>query len=336
MKFGPVPVSECLGGIMAHAVRRDGLILKKGTPIGAGEHKQLVEAGVESVVVARLEPGDVGEDEAARRLAQALAGDHIRVEAPFTGRANLFASTSGVLTLDVAAIEAINAPDERITLATLSPFKAVVEGEMVGTVKIIPFAIEAAALAGALTRCGQGLRVAPYQPHRVAVISTLLPGLKSSIVEKTLRVTEDRLTPLGSSLVAQAQVAHETGALARAIQDLEPAADMLIIFGASAISDRLDVIPAAIIAAGGLVTQLGMPVDPGNLLLLGRTSCGVPVLGAPGCARSPRENGFDFVLQRLLAGIEVSAADIRRMGAGGLLMEIISRPQPRAGGRSDA
>lgn len=335
MKFGPVPVAECLGGIIAHAVRRDSLILKKGTPIGALEYGQLVDAGVGSVVVAQLEPGDVGEDEAARRLAQVLAGDHIRVEAPFTGRANLFASISGVLIIDLAAIDAINAPDERITAATLSPFKAVVEGEMVGTVKIIPFAIEAAALASALVRCGSGLRIAPFRPHRVALISTLLPGLKSSIIEKTLRVTEDRLTPLGSSLVAQAQVAHELGALTRAIQDLEPSADMLIIFGASAISDRLDVIPAAVVAAGGSVTQLGMPVDPGNLLLLGRTALGVPVLGAPGCARSARENGFDFVLQRLLAGLDVSAADIRRMGAGGLLMEIISRPQPRAGGRSD-
>ena len=332
MKFGPVPVEECLGGIIAHAVRRDGLMLKKGTLVGPREHRQLIEAGVGSVMIARLEPGDIGEDEAASQLARALAGDHIQVEPPFTGRANLFADSAGLLIFDGATIDAINAPDERITVATLSPLKAVVEGEMVGTVKIIPFAVEAAALQSALSRRGTGLRIAPFIPQRVAVISTLLPSLKPTTIEKTLRVTEDRLTPLGSSIVAQAQVAHETDALTRAILDLEQSTDLLIIFGASAISDRLDVIPAAIIAAGGSVTQLGMPVDPGNLLLLGRTGAGGAVIGAPGCARSSRENGFDFVLQRLLAGLEVSAASIRAMGAGGLMMEIISRPQPRGGG----
>ncbi|MBV1706542.1 MAG: molybdopterin-binding protein [Hyphomicrobiales bacterium] len=334
MKFGPVPVAESLGGIIAHAVRRDGLMLKKGTLVGAREHRQLLDAGITSVMIARLEPGDIGEDEAASRLALALAGAHVKVEAPFTGRANLFADTAGLLIFESATIDAINAPDERITVATLGALKAVVEGEMVGTVKIIPFALEAPALESALTRCGSGLRIAPFRAHRVAVISTVLPSLKPATIEKTLRVTEDRLTPLGSSVVAQAQVAHETEALTRAILDLEHSADLLIIFGASAISDRLDVIPSALVAAGGSVTQLGMPVDPGNLLLLGRTSAGTPVIGAPGCARSPRENGFDFVLQRLLAGVEVSAASIRAMGAGGLMMEIISRPQPRGGGGS--
>jgi molybdenum cofactor cytidylyltransferase len=71
-----------------------------------------------------------------------------------------------------------------------------------------------------------------------------------------------------------------------------------------------------------------MPVDPGNLLLIGSAG-GVPVLGAPGCARSPVENGFDWVLMRLLAGLKVRRADLTGMGVGGLLMEIVTRPQPR-------
>ena len=107
----------------------------------------------------------------------------------------------------------------------------------------------------------------------------------------------------------------------------------MVIFGASAIADRRDVIPAGIEAAGGEVAHLGMPVDPGNLLLIGSYD-GVPVIGAPGCARSPKENGFDWVLHRLLAGLAVRRADIVAMGVGGLLTEIVSRPQPRAGGDS--
>ena len=86
-------------------------------------------------------------------------------------------------------------------------------------------------------------------------------------------------------------------------------------------------------SAGGEIEQLGMPVDPGNLLLIGcilDRDRKVHVLGAPGCARSPKENGFDWVLHRLLAGIDVTSRDIRRMGAGGLLMEIVDRGQLRA------
>lgn len=111
----------------------------------------------------------------------------------------------------------------------------------------------------------------------------------------------------------------------------EDRADLVVIFGASAIADRRDVIPAGIEAAGGSVAHLGMPVDPGNLLLVGAYGP-VPVIGAPGCARSPKENGFDWVLHRLLAALPVTRADIVALGVGGLLMEIVSRPQPRSGG----
>jgi molybdenum cofactor cytidylyltransferase len=103
---------------------------------------------------------------------------------------------------------------------------------------------------------------------------------------------------------------------------------MAIVFGASAIADRRDVIPAALEAIGGRVEHFGMPVDPGNLLMIGSVGA-TPVLGAPGCARSPKENGFDWVLMRLLAGLPVQREDITGLGVGGLLMEIVTRPQPR-------
>src|SRR5262249_47827061 len=109
---------------------------------------------------------------------------------------------------------------------------------------------------------------------------------------------------------------------------LQAGAELVLVFGASAIADRRDVIPAAIEAAGGAVEHFGMPVDPGNLMLIGELA-GRPVLGAPGCARSPKENGFDWILARLLAGLPVSRADITGLGVGGLLMEIVTRPQPR-------
>ena len=335
MRFGPVEVAAAAGGVVAHSVRRDALILKKGQVIGAAEIAALHSAGVHSVVVARLEAGDVGEDEAALKLARAVAGENLRVDKPFTGRSNLFAEAAGVFVADATGIDRINMIDESVTLATLPPYRTVVAGEMVATVKIIPFAVPGAVLEQSVASAALArLSVRPFKALRVGVVSTVLPGLKASVIDKTLRILEGRLAPAQAQIVKELRTPHETSALAEAIAQILPSSDLVIVFGASAITDRRDVIPAAIEAAGGRIEHLGMPVDPGNLLLIGSFGEGgsrKPVLGAPGCARSPAENGFDWVLHRLLAGIEVTGADVKRMGAGGLLMEIVSRGQLRTG-----
>jgi len=166
--------------------------------------------------------------------------------------------------------------------------------------------------------------------RKVGVISTLLPGLADKVIEKTIRVTEERLAPAGATIVAERRVPHETRALAQALDEvLKAGAEMVVVFGASAIADRRDVIPAAVEQVGGRIEHFGMPVDPGNLMLVAEAE-GRPVLGAPGCARSPKENGFDWILMRLLAGLPIKRSDITGLGVGGLLMEIVTRPQPRA------
>jgi molybdenum cofactor cytidylyltransferase len=332
MKFGSFPLEEARGGVAVHSVRRDKLVLKKGTAIGDAEIAALRAAGVEEIVVAKLEPGDIGEDAAAQALAEAARGENVRVEQAFTGRANLFAEKAGVLVADKTAIDRANAVDEAITFATLAAFSAVAEGQMIATAKIIPFAIDRAAHDAALdaAKTSRGLvRVAPYTIRKVGVISTRLPGLAEKIIEKTLKVTRERLAPAGAAIVAEKRIDHDSAKLSQAIGEMLGAgAELVLIFGASAIADRRDAIPSAIEASGGRIEHFGMPVDPGNLMLIGEVG-GTPVLGAPGCARSPKENGFDWVLSRLLAGIRVTRAEIAGMGVGGLLMEIVTRPQPR-------
>jgi molybdenum cofactor cytidylyltransferase len=334
MRFGPLPPREAVGGVAAHAIRTEGFVLKKGTVVSEADAEALEKAGIHEVVVARLDPGDVGEDIAAERLAHAMAGPEVIVEAPFTGRSNLFAATAGVLVIDAAAVDELNNLDEAVALATLPAFKPVEEGEMIGTMKIVPFAIAGDLLAKAEAVCRAAaplMRVAPWRGGSVGVVSTMLPGLQEKVVKKTLRVLDSRLEPAGAHIGREVRVPHETAPLTEALKALEGEGhDMVLVFGASAVTDRRDVVPAAIEAAGGKVEHLGMPVDPGQLLVLGRMANGKPVLGAPGCARSPKENGFDWVLHRLLAGIPVTPNDIKGMGLGGLLMEIVSRPQPRA------
>jgi len=333
MKFGAVAPADALGGVVVHSIRKDGLVLKKGTLIGASEIEALGKAGITAITVARLEPGDISEDEAAGDIAMTVAGEGVRVDPAFTGRANLFAETGGVLVVDREAIDRLNEVDPEITLATLEAYAPVVPGKMIATVKIIPFAVSGKARDRAVEVAHSAkplVRVAPYRIKRVGVISTLLPGLADKVIEKTLRVTAERLAPAGAKIIAERRVPHDAAALTKAIDEtLNSGAELVLVFGASAIADRRDVIPAAIEAAGGAVEHFGMPVDPGNLMLIGSAQ-GRPVLGAPGCARSPKENGFDWVLARLLCGLPVTRHDIMGMGVGGLLMEIVTRPQPRA------
>ena len=330
MKFGPASPADAIGGVTVHTLRQGSLVLKKGTTIGPAEVEALNRAGVKEIVVVRLEEGEVSEDVAAASIARAVAGEGIHVERAFTGRANLFSSKAGVLVVDRDKVDRINAVDEAITFATLSAYKPVVEGEMIATVKLIPFGVEAKLRDAAVAAAnGRALRIAPYVIKRVGVVSTLLPGLAPKVVDKTLRVTAERLAPAGATIIGERRVPHEEAALKLAIKELLGlGAELVIVFGASAIADRRDVIPAAISGIGGAIEHFGMPVDPGNLLLIGNAG-GVPVLGAPGCARSPVENGFDWVLMRLLADLKVTRAELTGMGVGGLLMEIVTRPQPR-------
>jgi len=332
MKFGSVPIAEAVGGTAVHSIRQGDFVLKKGTLIGPAEVAALKTAGVKEITVARLDPGDVSEDQAAADIAAAIAGEGVRIDRAFTGRCNLFAESAGVLVVDRDAVDALNRIDEAVTLATLSAYKPVVEGEMIATVKIIPFAVAKAARDQAMAAAAKAkpvIRVAPYKLRKIGVVSTLLPGLAPKVIEKTLKITTARIAPAGATIIAEKRVPHDQAALARAIDELLKAgAELVIVFGASAIADRRDVIPAAIEAVGGDIEHFGMPVDPGNLMLIGKAR-GQPVLGAPGCARSPKENGFDWILMRLLAGLPVTRADVTGMGVGGLLMEIVTRPQPR-------
>ncbi len=330
MKFGPAKPEEAVGGVTVHTLRQGSLVMKKGTTIGQAEVDALNAAGIEQIVVVRLEDGDVSEDVAAADIAGAIASDGVMVERAFTGRANLFATRPGVLVVDRDAVDRINNVDEAITFATLAAYKPVVEGEMIATVKLIPFGVEGKLRDTAVKAAGRdALRVAPYIIKRIGVVSTMLPGLVPKVIDKTLRVTAERLAPAGAKIVVEKRVPHDEEALAAAIAEvLKLDVEMVIVFGASAIADRRDVIPAAIVANGGTVNHFGMPVDPGNLLLLGAAD-GRPVIGAPGCARSPVENGFDWVLMRMLAGLPIKRSDITGFGVGGLLMEIVTRPQPR-------
>ena len=326
-------VARALGAVLAHSVSHAEGVFKKGRVLSADDIALLADSGVAMVFAARLGADDVSEDAAARAIAGRLFGEGVTAQEPFTGRANLYAAQHGVVVLDEARVNALNHVHESITLATVDAYAVVEQRQMVATVKIIPFAVPRKILDQALAEIGNAplLSVAALSPRRVGLVITRLPRSKASLLEKSEAAMRERVKALGSDISDIVICDHDIGAVRKAVHQLQAAScNPILLFGASAIVDRGDVIPAGLVAAGGEVVHLGMPVDPGNLMMLGRLD-DVPVIGVPSCARSPKVNGFDWALERVLAGIPVSAHDIMDMGAGGLLAEISSRPLPREG-----
>lgn len=330
MKFGPVAIDDATGAILAHATSTPERRFRKAHRLSDEDVAELKAAGVGEVIVAALDADDVTEDEAAGQIAGVLLVEGVETKPAGTGRANLHAKAAGVFTVDRVLIDAINRVDPAITIATVAEYAAVEAGQMVATVKIIPFAVKRGLVERAveIAKERQAFAVKPFRPMTVGVIQTTLPTLKESVLAKTVKITEARLARSGSRITAERRTGHRDVDVAEALKALLPGNDMVVMFGASAMADPDDVIPAAIRIAGGEVIRAGMPVDPGNLIVVGRLD-GKPVLGAPGCARSPKENGFDWVLDRLIAGIDVGDVEIAGLGVGGLLMEIPTRPQPR-------
>ncbi len=334
MKFADTPLDCTVGAVLAHATTLGDQRLKKGHVLSAQDIALAKALGIASLVVAILDEHDVGEDDAARRIAAPLANEAIATSAPFTGRVNLISEVSGLFFADADEIDALNRVDPAITIATLATGTFVRPGDMVATVKIIPFAAAQGDVAEAVELASADLmQIQPAQPKRVRLIATTLPSLKTSVMDKTRRLLDARLDHLGSICIDETRIPHTRAAVSEALSSGNEDADLVVVFGASAIADMADVIPAGLLDAGGTVERLGMPVDPGNLLLLGRLG-DKPVIGAPGCARSPAENGFDWVLQRLVCDLPITSKQISGLGVGGLLKEISTRPQPRAGNQS--
>lgn len=338
MQFGRVKLSQARGAILAHNLKTPNRLLRKGALIDAKIHKLLTESGYTEITVARLEPGDIPEGQAAIMLGEALLplapqAPLIKRSGDVHGRVNLFAQSAGLLRLNTEKIQQLNQLDEAITLATLPDYAVVEPGTMIATLKIIPFAVGFETMQAALGLIAAGapaFTLKPFAALKTALILSTLPQLKDAAITHTIEATKSRIEARTGTMLPPLITPHETAALTAAINHPQHQnADIILISGASAVTDRLDVAPAAIMAAGGEITHFGMPVDPGNLICFGQIGA-KPVIILPGCARSPKLNGIDWVLDRIFAAEPIPPAAIAAMGIGGLLKEAESRPAPRA------
>ena len=331
MKFGPVAISEAAGAVLAHSVGLGAKRLRKGRVLTDADLQELRAAGHTEVTIARLGADDLDEDTAAMHLARALVPDPqaagLALRPVGTGRVNIIAQGPGLLSVNANLVNAVNAVDPAITVATLPDLMRLDPGAMVATVKIIAYGVAASALAQACAAGRAALHLAPPVLRRASLVQTQVQPLEDGV--KGHSVTAARLERLGVGLDPLCLVPHQIAPLAQALRQAQ--GDLVLILTGSATSDLHDTAPEAVRRAGGQVLHFGMPVDPGNLLFLGHLGARA-VIGLPGCAKSPALNGADWVMERIICGFDVTPADIMSMGVGGLLKEIPTRPRPRRQG----
>lgn len=325
MKFGAVPVGEAESAVLAHSVAVPGGRLRKGRVLTADDLAVLADAGLREVIVARLEAGDLGEDEAAANLADALVAGAagLRLSVAATGRVNVIADCPGLAAIDATAIHAVNAIDPMVTVATVPPLHRMDAGGLVATIKVISYGVAGQSVGDAILAARGAIGLHRPVVRDVALIET---SVGAKISDKGAKALQERLARLGVTYAGRSVVTHDVKPLAAGLRGSN--AEVICILTGSATSDMRDTAPEAVRAAGGEVLHFGMPVDPGNLLFIGSMNDRT-VIGLPGCARSPALNGADWVLERVLCGVPVTVADIAAMGVGGLLKEIPSRPHPR-------
>ncbi len=349
MRFGPVSIDQAVGKILGHNIAGDDgrRALRKGKPLSARDITVLRGLGRHTIYVAELVPGDVDENQAAGRIADAVRGPHLRLSGQTTGRANLLAETLGLLRVDVTRLVQLNL-GEAVTLATLPNHSVVRPGQIAATLKIIAYALpedqvrEAEQIGRCATVDGRSvlaplLRLDPLPTRSAGLILSGSPSAAARMTPGFTQAVRARLEHWGSRLDQVDFVPLEDPSGEISLSDtlraqIQQGREIVILAGETAIMDRHDIAPRAVERAGGEVTVFGAPVDPGNLLMLahlkGRDG-DVPIIGAPGCARSPKQNIIDLVIPRLLAGDRLTKMDIVLLGHGGLLEDVVERGRPR-------
>ncbi len=327
MKFGPIPVKEAEGKVLAHNMARaEGRgAFRKGKTLTAEDVAAMILEGHQTVYTAELEDGDLGEDAAAQRVAEAAAGSGLRLKGPAEGRVNLESLVRGVVRVDSARLERVNSC-EGITFASLPAWSLVEAGQNVATVKIIPYALPSALVdqaEAAATGDSPLIQVAELKSRRVGLVFSGLPAALGRVVRTFEQPLRKKIEAFGSTVAAMNLVRLEglqtEDALAEALrQQVGEGIELIMMAGDTSIMDRNDLTPRAVVCAGGQVDCIGAPVEPGNLLMLAALGS-VAVVGVPGCVRSPKPTVIDRILPALLAGDRLTAVDVARLGLGGLM-----------------
>ncbi|MCR4418767.1 MAG: molybdopterin-binding protein [Clostridia bacterium] len=320
-----MPVRDSIGMALGHDLTRvvagrfKGPAFRRGHVVRPEDVPELLSMGREYVYVYEPEAGEVHEDDAACRLAQALAGPGLKVTPPQEGRANLVAEGPGLLRVYRPVVEAVNREGDA-AVATLHDGQPVQSGEMVAGVKIIPLAVREewlAQLERRLAPLGPAAEVKPWRQVRIGAIITGNELATGRVADAFAPALKGKLSAFEQELERVLYLPDDAKAIARAIQQMvTEGLQMVLVCGGMSV-DPDDTTPAGIRRTGARVVTRGTPIFPGAMFMFAYLDT-VPLLGLPACVMHDPATVFDLVLPRLLAGETLSREDILSRAVGGL------------------
>ena len=330
MIFGEIKTESSENAILSSSITIDNkqskVKIKKGTQIDKDHINLLLQNNINSIVCAQLEKNDVEENLAVHKISQSLVNkknSNLKISKAHEGRSNIISNVDGVLKFDSHQLFCVNSVADEIGVASLKEYSFVKKNQIIASIKSITFSINNYVLEKIQKEAINCFQVLPFLKLNVHLIQTKTKDTLDKVLNKTFLVTEQRLKTFGINNFVNKTCDHNIKSLSENIKiSVNQGADVIFVFGASAISDIKDIIPESLKQNNGSIIRLGMPVEPGNLMLLGKIKTSernVTFIGMPGCARSPKENGVDWITWRIFCGLEVSNKDINHMGNGGLL-----------------
>jgi len=338
MMMKEIPVQEAVGRVLFHDITRivpgefHGRAFKKGHVIAEDDVPKLLNLGKDNIYVLDLEEGFVHENEAALRIARAAIGNGIQMAEPVEGKVTMTAVRKGLLKVNVAALNRINAIDE-VVLATLHTDQQVTSRKQVAGTRIIPLFTEeekVCQVEAICRECFPVIEIRSFRALKVGLVTTGNEVYHGRIEDKFGPVVREKFAQLGCEVMRQVLVSDNVPMTVKAIHDLiDEGAEMVVTTGGMSV-DPDDRTPASIRAAGGQVVTYGSPTFPGAMFMLAYIGK-VPVIGLPGCAMYHKATVFDLIVPRILAGETVTRADIAGMGHGGFCLSCTECRYPNCG-----
>ncbi len=322
-----IPVEQAVGQVLCHDMTQiipgvsKGPRFRKGHIVTPEDIPVLLSMGKESIYVFELAPGWLHEDEAAERLCALCIGEGMERSGPKEGKIELTAGRDGVLMVDTARLNAVNAIEE-LMIATRKGGRPVRKGDKLCGTRVIPLVIEEEKLRAAEQAAGDKplLQLLPYKLKTAAVITTGSEVAKGRITDRFTPVVEKKLSEFGIRMTEHRVVDDGMDNLLEALAEMrKKPVDMILCTGGMSV-DPDDNTPGAIRRSGARIVTYGAPVLPGAMFLLGYYEDGRPVMGLPGCVMYAKATIFDLVLPRIAAGVELTRQDFTTLGEGGLCL----------------
>ncbi|MGO0058998.1 molybdopterin-binding protein [Brevibacillus fluminis] len=324
--FKEVPVREAVGLVLPHDMTQilpgefKGRLFKKGHVITEDDIEPLLSIGKEHIYILDMPENCLHENEAAERIAAAVAGPSLMKTEPYEGKISLKTPTLGLTKINEAAIHAINSL-EAIALATVETNQVVQPGGSVAATRIIPLIIEEERIVEleklAATFAGPIVDVIPFPKRRIGLVTTGSEVFGGRIADKFGPAIKAKVEAFGSEVVEQRLAPDDKALIEREIRYfVEQQVDLILVTGGMSV-DPDDRTPGAIAGAGAEVVRYGTPMLPGSMLLVGYIG-NIPILGLPGAVMHEPFTSFDVFLPRILAGERIAADDMTRLGYGGL------------------